>query len=126
MLFFKSNIDITNLLNANESTLSKTLGKVVSREKHPGKYFSIFSKDGYSFYVRMSRGKASSITVEYPNGKSASEFAKDLGFNLSQAKLIHRDRFNSEYETKQNIIRIISWDGNKINSLQYHSKTHKM
>ena len=50
-----------------------------------------------------------------------------LSFNgFSQAKLILRNRFNSEYELKQNIIRLISWDGNKINSLQYHSKSHRM
>lgn len=125
-MFINKNLNISNLLNASESTLSKTLGRVVSRDKLPGKYFSNFSKEGYTFSVRMSRGRASSITVEHPNGKSVSEITKDLGFNLSQAKLILRNRFNSEYELKQNIIRLISWDGNKINSLQYHSKSHRM
>jgi hypothetical protein len=125
-MFFKTNLDISKLLNASESTLSKTLGKVVSREKHPGKYFNNFQKNNYFFYVRMSRGKSSSFTIEYPSGKSQSEFTKDLGFDLSKAKLIHRGRFDSEYLIGTNIVRLISWDGSKINSLQYHSKTHRM
>jgi hypothetical protein len=126
MFLFKINLDITKLLNSSEYTLSKTLGKVVLREKHPGKYFSNFEKNSYFFYVRMSRGKASSFTVEYPSGKSQSEFTKDLGFDLSKAKLIHRNRFGSEYLIGTNIVRLISWDGTKINSLQFHSKTHRM
>jgi hypothetical protein len=126
MFLLKTNIDISNLLNANESTLSKNLGKVVFREKYSGKYFSNFEKNGYSFSVRISRGKSSSFTVEYPKGKSQSEFTKDLGFDLSKTKLIFRDKFNSEHLLGNNIIRLISWDGSKINSLQYHSKTHRM
>ena len=125
-MLFNKDINISNLLNTSESTLSKTLGRVVSRDKFPGKYFSNFFKDKYSFTVRMSKGKASSFTIEYSKGKPESEFAKDMGFNLSQARLIHRDRFTTEYEYKQNILRFISWDGNKINSMQFHSKTHKM
>ncbi len=126
MFLFKTNIDISKLLNANESTLSKNLGKIVSREKHSGKYFNNFEKNNYFFYVRMSRGKASSFTVEYPSGKSPSEFSKDLGFDLSKAKLIHRDRTTAEYAFGNDIVRLISWDGSKINSLQFHSKNHRM
>jgi hypothetical protein len=126
MLFFKTNLDISKLLNANESTLSKTLGKVILREKFPGKYFSNFEKNGYFFYVRMSRGKASSFTAEYPNGKSSFEISKDLGFDLSKAKIILKSRLISEYVIGDNMIRLISWDGSKINSLQYHSKSHKI
>ena len=126
MLFFKSNIDITNLLNANESTLSKTLGKVVSREKHPGKYFSNFEKNGYLITVRMSKGKASSFTIECSNGTTEAQISRDFGFNLSKTKLLMRNRFGSQYEFKQNLVSFYSWDGSKIHSLQYYSKTHKM
>jgi len=117
---------MSKLLNANESTLSKTLGKVVSRERYPGKYFSNFEKNGYFFYVRMSGDKASSFTVENSKGKSPSEITKDLGFDLSKAKLIQRSKIISEYSYGNNIIRLISWDGSKINSLQFHSKSHRM
>lgn len=125
-MFLFSAIDISNLLNASESTLSKHLGKVVSRERHPGKNFSNFKNNDYLFTVRMSRGRASSFTVESINGKSQSEIAKDLGFDLRKAKLIFRNRFNSEYYLDNNVIRLISWDGSKINCLQFHSKSHQM